>query len=380
MTTTDVPTRSAVRGNPWRPSALGVWLVLRIELHRRRPSAKGWIFYALVFAGILGLGIVVAMTSGAAKTSLPLELVLVLIAAAGMLIAPSLSATSINGDSSEGVLAPLQMSRLTAGDLAIGKMLASWAVAVAALVTMTPFLVYAYVRSGWQWGELAVVLGGILLVVLMATGVGLAWSAIAARAVASVSLAHLTIGALVFGTLLLFAFLTPLTAETIEVRQRDLDYESVTDEQWNDPDFDPNTLECVDITYDHNIHHTQQIAWLLQVNPAVMVAELSPVIDPETWEEDGRAAPGLFAMIHQSVSDARLAPSQPVQDIDYCTGEGFDSDSDPWMERQLATATMQPSPWLGLATVTAIWLGSMVIAIRRLRVPYKKLRGGTRVA
>ena len=151
------------------------------------------------------------------KTSVPLELVLVLVLGVGFLIGPSLSATSINGDSGEGVLAPLQMSRLTAGDLAFGKLLASWAVSLAALITMTPFLVYAFTRSGWHLSELLSVLGMILFMVLMATAIGLAWSAIAARAVASVSLAHLTTGVLVLGTLLVFAFTMPLVTETVDV-------------------------------------------------------------------------------------------------------------------------------------------------------------------
>ena len=372
------PAKAKVHGNPWRPSFHGVGLVARIELQRRRPSKKGWIFYGVTFAAILALGVWVAvLTVGEDKTSIPLELVLVLVLGVGFLIGPSLSATSINGDSGEGVLAPLQMSRLTAGDLAFGKLLASWAVSLAALITMTPFLVYAFTRSGWHLSELLSVLGMILFMVLMATAIGLAWSAIAARAVASVSLAHLTTGVLVLGTLLVFAFTMPLFTETVEVTSRDRDVSSVTDDQWNDPDFDFNSLPCIDTTGEWGMAHTEKTAWLLLLNPMVVIAEASPIVNPDTYEKDGRAAPGVFAQIHSSVADARLGPQAPVP-YDACTTEPQEDNS--WQERQAAQALLAPAPWLGLGFSAALLVGSMIIVVQRLRVPYKKLRAGSRVA
>lgn len=377
MTTTIESPRATVHGNPWRPSFRGVALVTRIELQRRRPSPKGWIFYGLTFAAILALGILVAVLAGPDKTSIPLELVLILVLGVGFLIGPSLSATSINGDSGEGVLAPLQMSRLTAGDLAFGKLFASWAVSIAALVTTTPFLVYAYLRSGWHLDELLIVLAVILFMVLMATAIGLAWSAIAARAVASVSMAHVTSGLLVLGTLLIFAFTLPLVSETVTVTNRDYDWDSFTEEQLNDPDFDVTTTECVDVTYEMTIAHTEQTAWLLLINPMIVIAESSPIIDPETYEADGRAVPGIFAMMHSEVSGARMGPQDPVP-YDACADQWEDGDA--WAERQREQALMQPAPWPGLGLAALLLVGSMVIVVQRLRVPYKTLRSGSRVA
>ena len=378
MTTVQIENkRATVHGNPWHPSFRGVALVTRIELLRRRPSPKGYIFYGVILALILTLWIVVAANSGDGLSSVPLELLLVLVLGTGLLIGPSLSATSINGDSSEGVLAPLQMTRLTAGDLAFGKLLASWAVSIAALVTTTPLMVFAYGRSGWRLDELAIALGVILLLVLMATAIGLAWSAIAARAVASVSLAHLTTGALVLGTLLVFAFTAPLVSDTVTVTNREYDWAKATPEQQNDPTFDPATLPCVDYTYEQSMFHSEQTAWLLLINPAVVIAESSPIINPETFEEDGRAAPGLFALIHTAVSGARMGPTEP-QPYDACAGTFGDDEA--WQERQLAEATMTPAPWPGLVLATVLLAGSMTLVVRRLRVPYKKLRAGSRVA
>lgn len=369
-------TRTTVHGNPWRPSWRGTGLVMRIEMLRRRPSTKGYIAYGLTFLAIIGLGILVAVLSGPEKTSAPLELVLILVLGVGFLIGPSLSATSINGDSGEGVLAPLQMTRLTAGDLALGKLLASWAVSIAALVTTTPFLIYAYVRSGWHLDELLIVLAVILFLVLMATAIGLAWSAIAARAVASVSLAHLTSGALILGTLLMFAFTAPLVTEEVVVTDRYRDTENLTEEQWNDPNFDYESLPCVEFENPYQLMHSDQTAWLLLMNPGVVIAEVSPIVNPETYEKDGRAAPGIFALIHSEVAGARMAPEQP-QGYDECEGV---YDENEWQKRQTERALMEGSPWIGLGLAAVLLVGSLVIVIRRLRVPYKTLRAGSRVA
>ncbi|MGC4173894.1 ABC transporter permease [Demequina sp.] len=362
-----------IKGNPWHPTFRGVALATWIELLRRRPSKKGYVFYAIVLLGILGLGILSAVFAGPGLNSAPMELVLLLILGAGLLIGPSLSATSINGDSGEGVLAPLQMTRLSAGDLAFGKLLASWAVCFAALLTLVPFIVYAYTKSGWHLGELLTVIGVILFIVLAFTAVGLAWSSIAARAVASVSLAHLTTGFMVLGTLVLFAFTLPLVSETVTVTYRDFDYDAMTEEQQMDPNFDYSTLPCTEYTQEETVSHTEKTAWMVLINPMVVVVESSPVVNPETYEKDGRAAPGIFAQSHQLVSAARIAPDvNPV--VDWCKQD------DMWAQNQQEQALLPPNPWPGLATAAVLGIGAMWIVVRRLRVPYKKLRTGTRVA
>lgn len=393
--------RTPAGGNPWLPTPRGVWLVTGIELRRRRPTVKGWIFYGLVLAVILGLGILVAVSSSDEKTSGPLEMVLVLVLGAGMLIAPSLAATSINGDSAEGVLAPLQMTRLTAGDLAIGKLLASWFIAFAVLVTTTPLLVYAFSRSGWHWDELAIVLGAILLVVLTSTAIGLAWSSLAARAVASVSLAHLTTGFLLLGTLLAFVFVQPLVSETVTDVNRYPDYEAMTPEQvqaldqaYMSGDFselDVASLPCMEDRWEYGVAHTDRIAWMILANPVVMIGEVSPIINAETYEKDGRAAPGVFAMMHAAVSGWRMGPSEEDlagQRYDECANlaamaageEPPMMDEGDWEAEQEAKSVYAPAPWVGLGVQIALLLGSVWIVISRLRVPYKKLRQGTRVA
>jgi hypothetical protein len=347
---------------------------------RRRPTRKGYIFYGLMLACIALLSILATVNAEAGKTSTPLELILIMVLGTGYLIGPSLSATAINGDSTDGVLAPMQMTRLTAGDLAFGKLLATWAVSVIALITMVPFMWYASVRSGWTGLELTTVVGVILFLVLVATATGLAWSSIAARNAVSVALTHVTSGLLGLGTLIVFAFTTPLVTQTITVTDHHPDWSQATPAEQVDPTFDASTLPCVSEQRPASWSHTERTAWLLLVNPVFVIGETSPVINPQTYKQDGRAHPGFFAFAHTNLSDARVPQARPTG-ADFCKypDSGF-AGGDPWQARQDAMAVYPRQPWVGLGFSALLGVGSMIITVRRLRVPYKKLGVGTRVA
>ncbi len=368
------------KGNPWLPTWSGVRLVARIEMLRRRPTRKGYIFYGILLGFIALLSLLATLSAGEGRTSTPLELILIMVLGTGYLIGPSLSATAINGDSTDGVLAPMQMTRLTAGDLAFGKLLATWAVSAIALLTMVPFLWYASVRSGWTGLELLVVLGVILFLVLVGTATGLAWSSIAARNAVSVALTHVTTGFLGLGTLIVFAFASPLVTEQVDVTNHYPDWSQATEAQQNDPSFDTTSLPCTEEKGQRSWTHSERIAGILLVNPFVVIGESSPIINPETAISDGRASPGFFAFVHSNVSDARSADPRPVGD-DYCmypdTGA---APGDTWDDRATANAIYPGQPWVGLGFYALLGIGSMVITVRRLRVPYKKLGVGTRVA
>ena len=377
MTTTETavsPTATTTpRGNRWAPTFRGVGLATRIELIRRRPTPKGWVFYGLILLAMVGIALAVAATAGPGAQQAPLEMNILMVLGIGILVSTSLAATSINGDSTEGVLAPLQMTRLTAGDIAIGKLLSSWLVSVMALVSLSPFLIYAYTRSTWEFGEFLIVVAAILFVVLVSTAIGLAWSSIAARSIASVSLAHITVGALMVGTVVLYFMTQPLVGKEYEVTNRYQDWGSVTEEQWNDPNFDPSQIECVEETRTIRVAQTEKIAWMLLINPFVTVSETAPLMDEEDAAAGGNS---LFGIVHMSVSSAQ----KPIvaEDLGYNDCVGWDQEA--WEQENLENALATRNPWVGLAFNTALLLGSMVLTINRLRVPYNKLRGGTRVA
>jgi hypothetical protein len=112
----------------------------------------------------------------------------------------------------------------------------------------------------------------------------------------------------------------------------------------------------------------------------VVIAESSPIVDPNTWEADGRAEPGIFAQIHQMVSQARIGPDASPQVYDQCADPVGQQSSNEWDKQQEQRANYPRAPWVGLGLQAVLLLGSMIIVVRRLRVPYKKLRVGTRVA
>ncbi|MDE0572277.1 ABC transporter permease [Demequina sp. B12] len=396
-------------GNPWRPTFHGVSLMTRIELRRRRPTTKGYVFYGILFGLVIAICVAAAVFAPAQLSSTNFEIVLIMVLGVGMLIAPSLSATSINGDSSEGVLAPLQMSHLTAGDIAVGKLLASWTVSVIALVAVSPFLIYTFVSSGWTVLEMLTTVGAILLVVMAFTAVGLAWSSIAARAVASVALAHLTTGFFLIGTLIVFGVAGLLVTEESSQRDHYIDWnalspeaESALDNAYMTGDYTNLNIDdysCLESEWAYTVTHTERVSWIVLMNPAVMIIETAPIVDPETWEEDGRAAPGAFAMLHSALSEARMGPDNDInqyQAYDECAelatmiDNNVASDEDleaqweaqnsAWEQRQQELANLERAPWIGLGVSGALLVGSMWIVIRRLRVPYKTLRTGTRVA
>ena len=415
----------ARKGNPWLPTFGGVKLVTGIALRRRRPTGKGYVIYGILFAVVVAMCILAAIVSTDQLSSVNLELVLVMVLGVGMLIAPSLSATSINGDSSEGVLAPLQMTHLTAGDIAVGKLIASWFVSVIALAALSPFLVFGYIKSGWHLDELAITIGAILLVVLAFTAVGLAWSALSARAIASVSLAHLTTGFFAIGTLVLYAVVGGLVSDTYTSSDRYVDWTSLNETQsealenaqmtGDYSELNPDDYTCITEEWSYSVVRTNEIAGLLLVNPVVMISETAPIVDPDTWEKDGRAAPGLFAEIHSMVAGARLGPDHDPYAMqnngqeggyDECaniaeqSADSYDRDAaveaqeqewaedeQQWEEQEARfaeyeqkRATLDRAPWIGLGLQVVLLVGSMALVIQRLRVPYKKLRSGTRVA
>lgn len=366
-------TPEAPRGNRWFPTWRGTLLVAAIELHRRRPTTKGWTFYGVTVGGVIALSILIALVAGPGTTTIPLELNLLMILGLGVLIGASLAATSVNGDSTEGVLAPMQMTRLTAGDLAFGKLIASWLVAVIALVTMAPMLVYSYIKADWGLGEVAIMVAVILFTVLTTTAIGLAWSSIAARSIASVALAHLTVGALAIGTLVAFGVATPLVSEEVEVTTRYRDWEAATEEQLNDPSFTEAQLPCVEETHPAYFSHTDRLSGLLLVNPVILLAETAPKVDLE-GEATGASVLQLF---HQLVSETRM-PAVPPTDRDFCADPEFGGAE--WEDRTLEALTYPRNPWVGLGTYAVLLAGSLWFTVNRLRVPYRKLKGGTRVA
>ena len=184
----------------------GVRTVMVLEL-RQRVRATRWRAALIVWAvvlliitvGMLGL---VAAFEGSIPDAIPTihDLILCFVLAIGLVVAPALSAMSINGDRADATLALLQATALNSWEIAVGKLLAAWAASLAFLVTAAPFLILLTALGGSTWVRLPVNLLVLLVVLGVVCAIGLGLSAMTARTSASAVLTYLVVTFLVVGT------------------------------------------------------------------------------------------------------------------------------------------------------------------------------------
>ena len=181
----------------------GVKTIAALELRQRIRTSRWPIVFGiwvLLIAGISGLSYWATNDPDLRSGSAMYDIVVFFVLGLSMLIVPSLTATSVNGDREHGVLATLQTTLLTPWDIALGKLLSAWVVALAFLVTALPFLAWAWFEGGVSGGRIALSLLVLVLVLAVVCAIGLMFSTLTARTVSSAVLTYLTMGALVFGT------------------------------------------------------------------------------------------------------------------------------------------------------------------------------------
>jgi ABC-type transport system involved in multi-copper enzyme maturation permease subunit len=362
--------RQRVRTSRW-PIVLLLWLVaialvstLAFYATRDPDLRSGQAMYDIVMFFVLGLA---------------------------MLIVPSLTATSVNGDREHGVLATLQTTLLTHWDLILGKLLAAWAIAVAFLASALPFLVWAWFEGGVSAGRIVLSLVVLVLVLAAICAVGLMFSTLTARPVASAVLTYLTMGALVFGTLIGFGLSVFLVNGQEQQKvygipenwfethrpQIDPSNPNLTQDQIDQlqKGLQPTRADCVQFTRTTNVVHTERIWWMLPLNPFVVVADAAP---SELRTKGDPYAAGFTPMRWISLG-ARAARNGPDEVSDECTVQTtYDSQvQDPTADRALSSSPVWP---YGLGFLLLGGAGAAVVAGRRLRTPIRRLPNGTRIA
>ena len=387
---TPAPSPAAGAASTWGLSWQGLRTVAALELRQRVRSTR-WIivlvlwFVVLVLLTVLtnravhaSIGTIDETLDGGAAVSDAAQraaneyaaastfgIVVFLVLALGGLVAPALSATSINGDRSAGVLAALQTTLLTPAEIVLGKLLAAWLTAMALLAAALPVLIWAYVGGGTPITRLLTTLVVLSLSLLMVCAVALGWSAVAARTSSSSVLTYLTVLFLGLGLPILFGLTAPLVQEetTVQVRV----FEPTFDAEGNPTDGG----SCVTRTETRSEFRTDRTWWLLAANPFVVVADSAPPVRRQ----------GVFGVgdpltaIRDGVRTARLGPGE-VQDE---CGGAFQYDEQDRQRQNEADAL--PATWpYGLAADLAFGALFTVIAVRRLRAPARTLPRGTRVA
>jgi ABC-type transport system involved in multi-copper enzyme maturation permease subunit len=381
----DRPAAPEVGASTWGMSWSGLRTVAVLELRQRVRSTRWIVVLVLWFVALLGLTLLVRSAVHASigpadealgATAQQIDeygaasvfgIVVFLVLALGGLVAPALTATSVNGDRSAGVLAALQTTLLTPAEIAVGKLLAGWVTAMALLAAALPVLGWAYLDGGTPLTRLLTTLAVLALTLLVVCAVGLGWSAVAARSSSSTVLTYLTVLFMGLGLPILFGVTAPLVQETRTAQVRQLQEPQV------DADGNPTGPgECVTVTQSRTEFRTDRTWWLLAANPFVVVADSAPPV--RATRVFGIGDP--LTAIRDGVRELRLGP-RPV--VDECV-QSEQTFQEAERARQQAADAL-PATWpYGLGLDLALGAVFTVVAVRRLRAPARVLPRGTRVA
>lgn len=378
-TVTSNPTSTASR-EAWAVNLASVWLVAKLDLKQRVRSTKWKVSLGLVGVLIGGVTLLVYGATHAfgsdAGGDVTFSIVVFFVLFLGLVVSPTLSATTLNGDVRDGTMAPLQVTGLSAADIVLGKLLAAWLASLAFLAVSVPFLLWGYVD-----GELPVVAMLQVIVVLavellLVCALGLGWSALTARTAASAVLTYTTVAVLTAVLPIIFG----LSAAVFQ-SDKDVTYRN---EQWLDPSsIDTKNLpdgvyktswgdyvRCEEYTQRERVPRTDLTWWMLAVNPYVIVADSS--VAPGNASD--QAGDYVLGGLKQAVREARLGPATTN---DYCS-DGVLTQAE--VDRKNARDHLPPIwPW-GLLAQALLGAGAVALGVRRIGVPYGKLPSGSRVA
>lgn len=329
---------------------------VRLRTGRWRWLLLAWFVTVAGFTVLLRLGLAAAESASyrpIEPTGIPLFgglMLFVLVLA--LLMAPALTAQSINGDRERGTLATVQVTRLSPVDIVVGKLVASWGTGLVFLALTLPFVGWAIVEGGVGIGRSVVVLAVVALLVGVICAVAQGFSALLARSITSTLLSYLLVFALSVGTVIVFG----LATVAFTMRQTEV----------------PVGISNGGATQLTTVHepHPEQVWWLLAPNPFVVLADSAPA-PPLVWDPD-------------------LHEMRPATALDPLSGLGYDVRliRTPQLVRNGASAESivdyrrnMPAVWpYGLGFDVLLGAGAVWISVRRLRTPARKVSRGVRIA
>ena len=354
----------------------GIATVARQEFRLRIRAGRWKLLLAIFFAVLLGFTLLLRGALGTlANDQLPFKgtvlyggLMLFVLGLA-LLVVPALAAQSVNGDRERGTLATLQVTRLTAAEITLGKFLAAWGTALVFLALTFPLVAYAMTQGGVQFGRVVVVT--LVLAVLLGTvcAISLWLSSALSRTTTSGVLAYVAVFGLTIGTLITFGLITAVTAEKVKQPQINCTGGGPGP---NGSFVEPDCQPVPGVFYESTRARTDRTWWLLAPNPFVVLADAAPqlpALEPQYSEGDSRGVRARdldpLGQLGSTVRDLRLPPRD--------AGIGFTFQE---VERE------GPGPiWpTGLAVNIVLAAGALLLTVRRLRTPSRTLPRGQRVA
>ncbi|WP_307966245.1 ABC transporter permease [Sinomonas sp. ASV322] len=387
----------------------GAWDVVVLEAKQRLRSRGWYIMLAIWFALI---AIVTWLTwaaweaqhavsrryadytpagplPSAGPGSMIFEAVLAFVMFFALVVSPALSANAVNGDRAQGTLAILQASLLRPGQILAGKLVAAWFAALAFLVAASPFLIIGVAAGGLSPGYIAVSLLMLAVELGVVSAIGTALSALAGRPLFSIVVTYLVVAMLCIGTLIAFGFGVALSRGTVEANSPS--YATLSHPAVPGPSFAPSTgpslapspgyssnlkvtpapmqgppsYTCVGSLIDQPAVHTERVAWILSMNPFLVVADAIPY--PDRSESSVPYPQGAIETMSQG---ARAAIAGPEATTPCANG------------KPKPAYLVQRTPlWpLGLGLQLLLAGGLLWGARQALVTPARRLARGTRVA
>lgn len=411
--------------NTWSLSWHGLTTVVGLEI-RQRVRSRRWI-WALI-AWFVFIGAVTALVlwsvykiyrydcnplydtcsianSDAGPTAF--AVITMFILGMGLVIAPAFTATSINGDRTQGTLATLQATRLSSVEIAGGKLIAAWLSAAVFLLVALPFIIVSMVLGNISVLQVVVCFAVIFVLVAVVCAIGLGWSSIVSRAAGSTLLTYLSVVVLGIISPLVLVLTLSFVQEDTQIQVWGLNssettqYYDAVNAYWNNPKGktapEPPVDQCHWFTRTQSVTRMDRVWWLLVPNPFVIVADAAP-LSPQA-HGDITYAEDPLSMIRSGVREMARPPALEVdQCIDLYASSpayqvNYNTDGTVTITKNGSIVTPPPSPvtprpvaenypvWpYGLAVNLILGAIFFWITVHKLRIPYKTLTKGTRVA
>jgi ABC-type transport system involved in multi-copper enzyme maturation permease subunit len=406
--------------------------VLSLELKQRIRSKKTFIALGVWFAFLGGITwlisqlFAVEMSGEGGDPQLSrwlFAMITMFVMGMCLLVAPVFSASAIVSDREHGVLATLQATKLSALEIAAGKLIASWLVSLAFVVATIPYIAYAVWLGGVTLWQVCVVTMVVFVEVALICTIGLGWSALTSRAIISTVFTYLSVAFMTVITLIIFAAATAMTQtyesvsdwrlpDAVERRYTiELDAWAATRHKDNVAPPAPPLHECTWVQRDYidNVTHTEYIWWLLLLDPFVIVADAIPASSALPNEMSMAMAEDPLTLIKMAVRATRIGESagedrcgvgqqwygkyhvRPLADgtfsiqvYDDATGFNetfYTSEPVNVPESPLSGNDFNDPVWpWGMASNLLIAAVFFRLAVNRLAIPYGSLPVGQRVA
>jgi hypothetical protein len=328
---------------------------IRLRTGRWRWLLGAWVALLAVYTLVLDAGLHTGygMAEDDALRGVPLFGFLMCFVLLSMLvISPALTSQAINGDRERGTLATLQVTQLRPVEIAVGKLLAAWAVGVGALALSLPFAGYAVVKGGIAIDRVLAVYGIVALLIGTICAIAQSLSALLARSITSALLSYVVTAALTVGTLIAFGLALPLATEDRH---------------------EPGPAGG----FTYQVQHTDWIWWMLAPNPFVVLADATPRVPPKVDQYGNEIRFENYdplSEIGNGVRSLRMPPDYAVQDV---SGQLYYYDKD---GHAIPPPEARPVWPFGVGFSVLVGAAALAVTTRRLRTPTYRLPRGTRVA